>query len=58
MWMKYATLVAINLIAACLIAFGVEGCSGGSDVHGWSVLAGFLLLTTGVLKRDKLNEEE
>jgi hypothetical protein len=42
--MPYVYSVVINLIGAALIAFGVHGCSQGSDVYGWAVFGGLCLL--------------
>lgn len=56
----YVFAILMNLLGAGLIGFGAEGCSRGSNAHGWAIFAGLCLIGTSVTSRksDKDSDEE
>lgn len=55
----YVLAILLNLIGAGLIVFGAEGCSKGSNSHGWAIFAGLCLIGTHVSSnRTKDNSDE
>lgn len=42
--MRYVAMVVQNLVAALLIGASLHGCASGSDVWGWGVFFGGMMV--------------